>query len=487
MGRLFKLGTGQTGVGRKRSPRRDWHSKIRMGPYQFKRARLCTDAGASETWAALLQAAVDRKAAGEPPDPDAMKKLPGRLLESFGLVSGLSTKRRGTYAESVTDYVRELETAGRDRKYIRNVENGLTALGEACDWKRLADVNRDALADYLTRRKAGGSAPRTLNNAIATVGAFGAWCAERKRLDTNPFDRTKRVDATADRRRRRRALMPVECSRLLAVAGIRKLVYRTALGTGLRLRELKLLQWRDVDLADPMRPCLRLRADATKSKRADVLPLAPALATRLRAFRPTDAPATDPVFRNGSTRTLVPRFETWLDDLERAGITYKGDDGTILGFHSLRVTYVTELQRAGLPPRTVMQLARHTDYRLTAETYTDMRLIDTFGAVQSLPDYAPEPIRQVASRTGTDDLPVGVGTQDQIQDQKTRPSEQLGASACSDAENREHPWRREGTDRKPTVRRKTRHFPYVHAGDVTDPDFRGELAGVGFEPTTSGL
>ena len=62
----------------------------------------------------------------------------------------------------------------------------------------------------------------------------------------------------------------------------------------------------------------------------------------------------------------MPGSDTWLRDVKAAGIKYRADDGTIAGFHSLRVTYITELQKAGLPPRTVMQLARHTDYRLTA-------------------------------------------------------------------------------------------------------------------------
>ena len=38
-----------------------------------------------------------------------------------------------------------------------------------------------------------------------------------------------------------------------------------------------------------------------------------------------------------------------------------------------------------------MELTRHRDYRLTATAYTDMRLIDTFGAAAGLPDWpAPD-------------------------------------------------------------------------------------------------
>jgi len=484
MGRLFKLGSDPTGAARKRGTRSDWHCKIRIGPYDFKRARLCTDAGASESWAAMLQAAMDRKGAGEPPDPDAMKKLPRRLLESFGLVSELAGKRRGSYSENVEDYIRELETANRDRMYIRNVKRCLTNVGTACGWKRLADVNREALTAHLTQRKADGAAPRTMNNVISTVRAFGSWCVEAKRLDANPCDRVKRVDATADRRRIRRALTRAECSRLLAVAGPRELLYRFALGTGLRRRELKLLQWRDVDLTDPVLPCLRLRVEATKSKRADVLPLAPAIAARLRAKRGENAAPTEPVFRLGRTRTLIPKFATWLNDLERAGIVYRAADRSILGIHSLRVTYVTELQRAGLPPRTVMQLARHTDFRLTAGTYTDMRLIDTFGAVQCLPTYDTEPTRQVALRTGTDDLPIGPESTDQIQDQKSRANPQRDALSCSETDFSDNRCQNHGTRQTSTLRKKNRHFPHIDDTRENASDLGKTTGLLGLEPRT---
>ena len=90
---------------------------------------------------------------------------------------------------------------------------------------------------------------------------------------------------------------------------------------------------------------------------------------------------------------------------ERARIDYKAADNSILGFHSLRVTYVTELQKAGLPPRTVMQRARHTDYRLTCDVYTDARFVDVFGAIRHLPTYESEEAQML--RSGTDDLPTG--------------------------------------------------------------------------------
>ena len=123
---------------------------------------------------------------------------------------------------------------------------------------------------------------------ISCMKGFCRWCTDAKRLDENPCEHVKRVDQTGDRRRVRRALWYEECVRLLAVAGPRELIYRLALGTGLRKREIRRLQWRDLQIEDSDRPCIALRPEATKSKRADTLPLSSDLAARLRAARPAD-------------------------------------------------------------------------------------------------------------------------------------------------------------------------------------------------------
>ena len=67
-----------------------------------------------------------------------------------------------------------------------------------------------------------------------------------------------------------------------------RLAYRLILATGLRRDELKQLRWGDVKLNAPM-PCIQLRAETTKAKRADVLPLRAMIwrdATERRVARP---------------------------------------------------------------------------------------------------------------------------------------------------------------------------------------------------------
>ncbi len=62
-------------------------------------------------------------------------------------------------------------------------------------------------------------------------------------------------------------------------------------------------------------------------------------------------------------------------------------DGRIAGFRSLRVILASELEQAGVSPRTIVEILRHTDYRLAGGAYTDPRVIDSYGAVGKLPDH----------------------------------------------------------------------------------------------------
>jgi len=57
-------------------------------------------------------------------------------------------------------------------------------------------------------------------------------------------------------------------------------------------------------------------------------------------------------------------------------------------FHALRTTYITRLQRAGVSPREAMELARHSDMRLTMKTYTDVAQLPLAATVRKLPSIA---------------------------------------------------------------------------------------------------
>lgn len=138
---------------------------------------------------------------------------------------------------------------------------------------------------------------------------------------------------------------------------------------------------------------------ATKSRRADCVPLHSSLVTRMEArrHRSPDVSDASAVFPD------IPDIHQHRACLEAAGVRYVDSDGKVGDFHALRHTFVTRLLRAGVSPWVAQELARHTDLKLTTSRYADPRLFDTAAAVELLvlPD-ARDSRNNVLSRTGTD-------------------------------------------------------------------------------------
>src|SRR4029450_12170151 len=59
--------------------------------------------------------------------------------------------------------------------------------------------------------------------------------------------------------------------------------------------------------------------------------------------------------------------------------------GRTLDVHALRTTFGTLLSKGGVPLRTAQAAMRHSDPSLTANVYTDPKLLDVHGALDALP------------------------------------------------------------------------------------------------------
>jgi len=178
--------------------------------------------------------------------------------------------------------------------------------------------------------------------------------------------------------------------------------------------------WFTLDVSEPV---VTLPGTLTKNGKAATLPLPTELAATLRAhlrLKTPDAAVfpmmpdscdTAPMFRDD----LAAARAAWLDAkgltaeqrAERERSDYlcdKRHNGRVLTFHSCRHTYIANLKRAGVPLTTAMQLARHSDPKLTARRYGTLGLHDLAGAVARLPIFTTPP--EAAVREGTNDAPV---------------------------------------------------------------------------------
>ncbi len=107
--------------------------------------------------------------------------------------------------------------------------------------------------------------------------------------------------------------------------------------------------------------------------------------------------------------------KSWIaeaaDEQERAGrerssfLAYEDAQGQVVDFHALRGTFITNLSRSGVTPKTAQLLARHCDINLTMNTYTKLGVMDQAAAVEALPAIPSGTSRTDATvqwATGTD-------------------------------------------------------------------------------------
>ena len=82
---------------------------------------------------------------------------------------------------------------------------------------------------------------------------------------------------------------------------------------------------------------------------------------------------------------MEPEEPIFDQDRKLAGISKRDERGRTLDVHALRTTFGTLLGKGGVPLRTTQAAMRHTDPKLTANVYTDPKLLDVHRALDALP------------------------------------------------------------------------------------------------------
>ncbi len=184
----------------------------------------------------------------------------------------------------------------------------------------------------------------------------------------------------------------------------RSLCYRLAVGTGLRYSEVASITPESFDWSgNPA--TVTVAAGYTKNGDPATLPLPSDLALDLHAYV-ASLPPGSPVF------PLAPDCGAKMlrPDLERAGIPYVDAGGLVFDFHALRCQMATLADAAGVTPRVVQRLMRHSTLELTGR-YTRPRAVNIEAAASMLPTLKPEAAGpESVVMTGTHSTPVCVST-----------------------------------------------------------------------------
>jgi len=366
--------TGQKMKGKSRK----WWGRFRDESGREKRVPLATDKVAAQAMLNELVKRVERRAAG--------------LLDPF------EEHRKRPLKQHLIDFVGYLKNKGNGRGYVNTTRQRIRAILEGCKFDRMDQISASRVQAFLSDLRRSGRSAASSNHYLRAIKMFTRWLVKDRRSPDDPLVHLSQMNVDADRRRIRRPLSMEEFARLLKSAESgppiqripgpdRVVLYILGVYTGYRRNEIGSVTRQSFDFeSDP--PTLTVNAGCSKRRRLDVLPLRADFAKRIQqwlATRPRLRPH-EPLFKVTGKRTA----EMIRKDLERAGIPYVDERGHYADFHALRKTFITNLSRAGVSPKTAQLLARHSDINLTMNTYTMLGLCDQASAVESLP-----PIPQV--------------------------------------------------------------------------------------------
>jgi integrase len=286
----------------------------------------------------------------------------------------------------------------------------------------------------LREDKAGGAGEIDRGISVASSNyylrdckSFFRWMVKDGRCHENPLIHLEGVKGKADRRHDRRELSLDELHWLIdttAQAGeiygmtghAREMLYRLAVETGLRSKELRSLT-RSSFVLDGKEPTVTILAAYAKNRRQDTLPLKPSTAREIAIYLHGKMPTAKAFPMPNKDRVvdmiradMAAARKAWIADAqspqesgEREGTTFLSDvdeRGLYADFHALRHTFISNLAAGGVHPKTAQRLARHSTITLTMDRYTHMRRDDLAGALDVLPDL-DTPQRQRAVATGT--------------------------------------------------------------------------------------
>lgn len=353
------------------------------------RVPLCTDKAAARKMMVDLLKAKERKEAG--------------LVDDT--LGHLTSPIQG----HLDDFLGTLKTKGVCDDYYVERERCLKAvIGEA---KTLAELTAPKVEKFI---KSVDASARTKDIYRAAIFQFCNWLVKNDRMEKNPILKVtkprgkavrvrralpveslqKLLDTTRQRpiiefstirigpRKGQRVanLKPEVRARLEMMGRERSLIYKCAIYTGLRRGEIAALRVHHLHLDSKPFAFLELPGTHTKNGEQARLLLIPKFAAELVEWiKDARKLPGDLLFsvRNEMVKTMKA-------DLKMAGLEFKDSEGRQADFHSLRMTADTMLGKAGVPPRLRQMFMRHSDIRLTMQTYDDSMMYGQETVVNAL-------------------------------------------------------------------------------------------------------
>jgi len=352
------------------------HNKLRHKMPAFADKRL------SEAFGRNIEALVNYRIAGLEPDIKLnqwIETLPDSLLKKFvswGLIDGQRAGTTKPLTEHISDYVKVLEAKGIAKDSVVRTRNRLKKIVSDCRFVFFRDITKSAVEIYSGKLQKDGYSKTSRGHYLDTLKTFLNWAEQDQRIIRNPIAKLGKPDRDSEPKG---VLTPEQFVSLIkttfekniligrTTGQERAILYVLAGTTGLRRKELLSLSWDDINLlAD--NAFVRVKASAAKNDKEAKQPIPPFVVRLLTALKAATRPKL-------SDRVFVS-FSRWINtaeliraDLTAVEIDLIDKDGNEICFHSLRNSYISFLANSDTPPKVVQKLARHSDPRLTFNTY----------------------------------------------------------------------------------------------------------------------
>lgn len=257
----------------------------------------------------------------------------------------------------------------------------------------LSSVDIVAFRDHLARTRS----PSSVNLSLAAIQAALSRAFSDGLVDVNEASRVPRLEDDPNKKQQRRAFSPEELRAILEVCDQewRGMVLAGAY-TGMRLGDVSLLRWENVDLS-----ARELHFTTEKTGRTQTIPIAEPLHRHLIEIAGSDDPRA-PLFarafagrqRDIPTGTLSNQFYRLMT---KAGVVPSQSNNASrtsngLGFHCLRHTATSLLKAAGASDVVAREIVGH-ESAAVSRTYSHIDSSTLRVAIDRMPDItSPNPM-----------------------------------------------------------------------------------------------
>ena len=341
------------------------------------------------------------------PDRRATEQLAAReekrlRLQQQGLLDPWQEAQDVPIQQHLDAFAAHLQLKGDSPRHIEQTTRRLARLFRQVGIHRLDQLTLPLAECWTQQAAAQGLSATTIRYYLGHLRQFCRWLRRTKRLAEDPLEglllpplRQEQMrpvlddeevawllEATQDSPRSFRGLAGPD----------RQMLYLLALFTGLRAGELRALR-RDGLHLDAQPPYLVVAPAYTKNRKQATLPLPDWLADQLAQYladRQRGDRQAEPaeVLFPGTWHARAA--EMLRRDLAEAGLPVE-KEGVPLVFHSLRHTFVTSLVLAGVSPKVVQALARHSTAAFTLDRYAHVSLAELHQGVERLALRNPRP------------------------------------------------------------------------------------------------